>query len=146
MFENIQKTAKRISKGLNKVADDAIKYSTIDMADLNVEQMLYGLNADGEQIGEYRSTRYGAMKQRMNSLPPPMWVDLHKDGGFHDALSADYRGSDLLFDSTDSKTSDLTTKYGNNIFGLTQENQTAIQNDVIFPIITEWIGKQLQSI
>jgi len=146
MFEKIHKTARNIHRGIDRVKEDAIEYSTTDMEDLNIEQMLFGNNADGEDIGEYRSESYAAMKQSMNSRPPAMVPDLRLTGAFHSGMKVDYTGNDLTFTSTDSKTSELTAKYGQNIFGLTPRNQQNIQNDVIFPIITDWIGKQMKAL
>lgn len=144
MFENIRKIAKEVVRGANKTGREAIQYATVDMADMNVDQMLQGIDADGTQIGEYRSISYAAMKQRMNPRPPAMWVDLHLTGDFHDGLFAKYSGNNLKFGSTDSKTNDLTRKYGENIFGLTKNNQDAIKNDVIFPIIADWLNTKLK--
>jgi hypothetical protein len=146
MFEKIHRTARNVHRGIVKVKEEAIKYSTTDMEDMNIEQMLFGKNADGEEIGEYRSESYAAMKQSMNSRPPAMVPDLRLTGAFHSGMKVDYTGSDLTFTSTDSKTSKLTAKYGDNIFGLTTANQENIQNDVIFPIITDWIGQQMKSL
>jgi len=146
MFENIRKIAKEVIRGANKTGREAIKYATVDMADMNVDQMLQGVDADGNQIGEYRSISYATMKQNMNPRPPAMWVDLHLTGSFHEKTFAKYSGNNLNFGSTDSKTNDLTEKYGENIFGLTENNQEAIKNDVIFPIIADWLNTKLKRI
>jgi len=146
MFENIQKIARRVSKNIDKVSEKAIKESTIDMADMNVNQMMNGLNADGDQIGEYRSVNYAAFKQRLNPAPPPMTPDLRLTGSFHSGLFAKYTGNDIIFGSTDRKSNDLATKYGANIFGLTESNQEEIKEGYIFPIITTWLSKELQKI
>lgn len=144
MFENIAKISNTISGNLKQVADDAISYATADMADMNVEQMLSGIAANGRPITpEYRSDAYAQFKRATGGKAPFGTPDLHLTGDFHEGLFARYDGNSIVFGSTDSKAGDLADKYGNDIFGLTDENKEDIKDGVIFPEVLKWISEQL---
>ena len=95
----------------------------------NREQMIYGDDADGGEIGRYNWEEYGEMKKQMNPFANGK-VDLRLTGDFHNAMSAKVSGNALLIDSSDSKRNKLVEKYGKKIFGLTEKNQNRYKKDV----------------
>jgi hypothetical protein len=145
MFKGLKMVIDTIVNDLEKVGMNAIDENLSVMADLNTEQMTRGLNIEGETIGEYRSPKYAAMKQSMNSRPPAFVPDLKLTGDFHSGVFAKRNGNDLVFGGTDGKTNDLVRKYGP-ILGLTEESQTDVTDNYVFPVITSWLKTQLQRI
>lgn len=145
MFKSIKIAVDTIVDELAQVADNAIDYALPTMVDLNVDQMMQGLNAEGQEIGEYRSPSYAEFKQYMNSRPAPFVPDLRLTGSFHSRMFAKRSGDEITFSSTDWKTDALVDKYGA-IFGLTEENREGVTNNYIFPIITDWLSQQIRQI
>ena len=108
------------------------------MADLNVEQMMQGLDAKGEPLYFYRSPIYAELKQRMNSAPDFGVADFRDTGAFHRTLTASVDGDRVVFNATDPKTPDLLEK-SENMFGLTTMSklklkETYLQDAVILAI------------
>lgn len=87
--------------------------------DLNREQMMAGLDADGQPLGEYQSEEYAIMKLAYN---PAGVVDLRLTGSFHNEMFITDEGGIW---STDSKTEKLVELYGN-IFGLTEASKAKL--------------------
>lgn len=89
------------------------------LIELQQKQMLYGKNANNEEIGYYRSPFYEELKNRMNPLAQRR-VDLKYTGAFHNGITV-IAGKEIIFDSKDNKTLDLVEKYSEDIFGLNTE-------------------------
>lgn len=145
MFKSLQKSVNTIVRSLNKVANAAIDENLSVMADMNREQLTFGINAEGGAVGAYRSEPYARFKMAIGARAPFGIPDLKLTGDFHSGIFAMRKGSDLTFGGTDSKTSMLTEKY-DSILGLTEENRTDVKDNYIFPIITKWLGQQLRNI
>lgn len=86
-----------------------------------VKQMKAGKNADGKIIGKYKSDKYAAKKHAMNPLPGEGNVDLILTGKFSSEIFAQSDGGVMEIASNDSKSSDLESKYGETIFGLSSK-------------------------
>ena len=56
-----------------------------------------------------------------------IWVTLFSTGAFQEAMFTRVEGDRLVTGSTDSKTEDLTAKYGESIFGLTETNEAKLK-------------------
>ena len=141
MFDNIHKIVKEVAYQASAKADEAIRYSLPDMEDFNAEQMLSGIDADGNEIRpEYRSDDYAQFKQSINRRPAFGTPDLRLTGSFQSGLFAKYDGNNVVFGSTDSKASGLEAKYGSSIFGLTDENKEDVKNGIIFPRFLQWLS------
>lgn len=109
---------------------------------LQRQQLLAGTDSRGSKITpEYKeSTRRKKIRQGKD----PNKVTLKDTGRFHRAIRAEQRGNSIAITSTDSKTGELTTKYGDQIFGLNEENLDQVRRLVAQPLI-ERIRKSLLS-
>ena len=146
MFKSLSAAVNQIVRNLNKVANKAIDENLSVMADMNRDQLTFGINAEGGEVGLYQSEPYARLKKAIGGRAPFGTVDLKLTGDFHSGIFAKKSGKELRFGSTDTKQSMLSEKYGESIFGLTAENQTEVTNDYIFPIITDWLNSQLKQI
>lgn len=107
-----------------------------EIVKLNAEQMLEGINSEGEQIGEYHNTGYALDKNRMNPKAGYGNVDLNLTGGFQDRMYLIANGSEYEITSMDEKTNKLIWQYGEIIFGLTDPNKEKTY-ELIHPALVE---------
>lgn len=119
---------------IRKAAASIISDNKQQIADLNREQLMDGVNKQGKKLKKYQSKSYAARKNRMNPTPGLGNPDLYLTGRFHEAMNVKINSkvSYEIF-SSDSKTSDLTKKYGKDIFGLTDESRDKASTEIINP-------------
>lgn len=91
------------------------------MAELNRQQMLKGQAATGQPI----RPEYAPSTRKRKGFSTP---NLYEKGDFQKDLFADVRSDSILFDSADRKTPWLTDRYGERIFGLTEESKDVIKD------------------
>ncbi len=103
---------------VDRIAVSAVSNTTEEMANIQAEQMMHGLDSKGQPIGQYRSPIYAEVKNRMNPLPGFGVPDLKLTGAFYRGIVAKVSGDVVVTDSTDSKSADLQKKYGADVFGL----------------------------
>jgi hypothetical protein len=95
------------------------------LADINREQLLQGIESSGNKISpEYASKSYARRKQSMNSAPGLGTPDLKLTGEFHRQLIAKVSEEEIVFSSRDEKNDRLVSKYGEDIFGFTDDGRT----------------------
>lgn len=88
------------------------------LLDLNTGQLLKGVDSDALPLKPvYKSERYAAFKLTLN---PEGVVDLRLTGAFYHGFFIEADKFPVIFDSTDEKTSELKSRYGDKIFGLDQ--------------------------
>jgi hypothetical protein len=91
------------------------------IAELNRNQMQKkGIRGDGTEITPLYTELTDFLKTRKGQRTDH--VTLKDTGSFHNSITADIYGNDLILDATDSKTSDLLDKYGDEVLGLTNES------------------------
>lgn len=73
------------------------------LIDLNQAQMLQGRNANGEQLGTYRSKSYADFKNRLNPAPGLGVWDLHLTGALYSEMFVDADSFPVTIDSKDDK-------------------------------------------
>lgn len=108
--------------------------------ELNLIQMLHGKTRDGQPIGEYHSEVYAQAKNRYNPLPGFGVVDLRITGAFYGGVFARIQGQSIFMNSSDFKTPKLLNKYGERIFGLTEESKQKYINEFFQPALIEEMG------
>ena len=112
---------------LNKNMELAVQANEKPLVQINRRQMQVGKNAEGQAIGAYRSASYAKFKKQMGSKAPYRVVDLLLTGNFQKEMILETDDRDYQILSTDDKTDDLVSKYGENIFGIAPENKTEAQ-------------------
>lgn len=109
---------------LDKQVQETVEETKDSIQLLQKDQLLRGLNSKGEKIGRYRSNKYARVKNEMNPLPGLGIPDLKVTGSFHTKISTTVTPDTFKSDSSDSKAPNLKEKYGNDIFGLTDESKS----------------------
>ena len=111
------------------------------MIDMNTGQLMNGIDSEDGQLKAYTSESYARMKASLN---PKKVTDLNLHGDFHSSFVAKTDKWPILFGATDQKTDKLVTKYGANIFGLTEANQARLANDYVKDDIIAYYRKVFQ--
>ena len=97
----------------------------VDMVEMEQKRMYEGFLSTGEATTPYYTPFTVAMKNLKNQ--PTDRVTLKDTGDFYNAMFVEVIGDIVVFDSKDYKSEDLKEKYGDYIFGLTEENRTDVK-------------------
>lgn len=124
------------------IAVDAIDKTLEVAVALNVEQLASGKNSDGTKIKpSYSSKKYAQLKANKNPKPGMWTPDLILTGAFTESFKIDISGDNLKYSSTDSKAPELSKKYGDDIFGLTENSNEYYAQSVVFPVMMDTINQ-----
>lgn len=123
-FSGLYKKLKALK--IEKLMDRAVLENSEEIIDANTAQLSKGLYSDGDQMPELKSVSYAEYKKQRGGKAPLGIVDLKDEGDFYEGFYL-AKGSDgFLIGSRDQKESDLQSKYGNEIFGLTDESKEMV--------------------
>jgi hypothetical protein len=104
---------------------------------LQKEQLFSGLNEQGKSILPEYTTRTKKIKARKGQ--PTDRVTLKDTGDFYNDIFLDVRDKEFVIDSADKKSGQIQKKYGQNIFGLTDDNQVSFIEETLKPLLIERI-------
>lgn len=125
------------------VAELAVIETSNQLSNLNTEQMHRGLNSEGRPIGEYALPTYAEAKHRMNPLPGFGVPDLKVTGAFYEGVYTEVGGMKVKTDSVDSKADDLKARFGENIFGLSDNYKSEYIREFLRPEFVKAIKKEV---
>ena len=118
--------------------------NAVHVIELNQAQMLKGLTKTGEGIGTYSTSplgqQYSEFKASLNPEAGAGNVDLKLTGSFYRGMKMQIKGENIDIASTDKKAGALTSKYGEDVFGLTLENWQIWLDEIFMPDF--WIELQ----
>ena len=147
LFDTTYKAVTTIINNIEKYKSDSIDDALPYLADLNIEQRALGLRSDGQLITpELRSDDYAAEKIAMGGRAPLGTPDLKNEGDFNSKQYAKKNGKMIYFSSRDKKNLSLTTKYGDEIHGLTEESREEALEDQLIPYVIYEIDQQIKTI
>ncbi len=133
------------SVDLIELASDIVENKPQVIIDMNKDNLVHGIKKDGTQIGKYKDQGYYSRKKfAMNSKAGFGNVDLINKRAFVGGMFLKMFSSGV-FDirSRDSKSDELMTKYGDDIFGLTSDNKKKYRTDVLQPELVREVKKIL---
>ena len=108
---------------LADIFSDVIAKNEEHLIQLNQNQLYKdSSDSEGNKLQQYNSLTYALEKSQMNAGVGFGNPDLYYTGAFYRGWSILITNTEFIFDSSDSKTSDLIAKYGQNIFGLRKDN------------------------
>lgn len=111
-----QFTHERMESEVLNIIDDQ-EPAAVDLITQN--QLMFGLDGEGKDLGEYASQAYAEFKLSLN---PRGVVDLRLTGAFHESIFMNADQFPVVFGATDEKTDKLLDRYGDNILTLRREN------------------------
>lgn len=124
---------------------DAMEDVEPQLVELNRKQMNEeGITAKGELI----TPDYARSTVRVKQAENREWrfVTLRDTGSFQNKMYLSIIGQNFDFDSSDSKTQEITAKYSDDVFGLTDENKRKAWGEYIKPLVVEAIRKMTGAI
>jgi hypothetical protein len=125
MFEQLERNTRKLSSAaeIANLLVQAASQSESELIDLNTSQLEIGKMSTGEDTPEYSNPDYGAMKRSEGSKSGNNY-DYKLEGDFYEGWKIDFEATSLIWDSTDSKTSKLTSPpFGTkDVFGIAPFN------------------------
>lgn len=112
---------------------------------INYNQMqLYekSVLATGANLALYRNQFYALDKSNRNPKPGFMHPDLYDTGDFYKGFYLTVTAQEYEIDSKDSKSGRLKQKYGDTIFGLTDQNKALFASNEFFNTFSRIIQSQ----
>lgn len=123
------------SVNIDELAMGIIESNKDKIVEKNQAQLEYeGINSKGNKLRRYASNSYAARKQRINGMPGFGVPDLRLTGAFYRGFTINVLSKkEFEITSTDSKTTDLTEKYGEDIFGLIPRKKLQVKTEIMMP-------------
>ena len=147
LFDTTYKAVTTIVNNIEKYKSNSIDDALPYLADLNIEQRLKGLNADGQLITPgLRSEAYANSKKSRGGRAPFGTPDLKDTGDFNSGQYAKKSRKMINFGSTDYKNKYLVARYGEKIHGLTEESRQEALADQLIPYVIYEIDQQIKTI
>jgi hypothetical protein len=106
-----------------------------ELVDLNIGQLMRGIDSKGKSLRKYRSEKYAMAKRQMN---PRGVTDLNLTGAHYRDMSLDASHFPVEFYSHNYKSRRLTEEYGNDIYGLTAENKEGPAKEILGPPVEDY--------
>lgn len=114
-----------------KIIGDCIDESSETILDANRDQMLLGLDKEGNKIiPPYTPfTRERKIEKKRN----PDIVTLYDEGDFHKSMFLKNDGKEIMISSNDSKTDELMIKYNktDTVLGIPNDSKTKINETIM---------------
>jgi hypothetical protein len=140
-MSTLEQSVKKVkSFDFEKAILKVVKDNDNTAIDLNTDSQLFDKGIDS--TGSLLPGPYAPMTIGIKSIlgQPTDRITLRDTGDFHDGFFMDASKFPLVIDSSDSKTSELKSEWGEDIFGLTDESQTEF-NEQILPDIQDSLKK-----
>jgi hypothetical protein len=102
----------------------------------------YGIDGDGNQI--LPDYTYSTIATKKRKRQRTSFVTLRDTGEFYGSFSVVYENEEISIQSSSDKAGALTSKYGNSILELTQDELTVILQGIIIPEIEKRINSSRQ--
>lgn len=109
------------------------------LLDMERSRIFSGIRADGTEIEPEYALFTIRVKTRKGQ--PTDRVTLFDTGAFYGAFTVERKGDMVIFTSTDDKTQRLVDKYGEGIFGLTDDDK-AEARDMSIEYIIRWFKEK----
>lgn len=114
------------------------------MLDANLRQLRRGELKDGDLLEQYKSAIYLDFKKSLASYNAPSGIaDLFVTGDFHNAFFGDVNDEGVTFDSADSKTGELESRYSSDIFGIQPDEWEQIKTGDVLPELIEALTNEI---
>lgn len=120
-IDNLINAVTGFKKSSDRIVLDLVKGKEAEILDLNTDdQLLKGLDSDGQVIGpSYRPLTISIKRAKGQ---PTDRVTLKDTGDFHASFFIAYGGKSFAIGAKDEKTEKLESKYGPEIFGLSDKS------------------------
>lgn len=145
-FEKLYRFFLSIEKITNKLLQEIVREYEAYILKLNTEEQLYrqGINANSENIDDYSPYTPFTISLKKKKGQPFDRVTLRDTGDFHESFFLDIDSKSFFFDATDEKAKELAEKYGEDIFGLTEDSISILQKEILIPELRKRLAKEIE--
>ena len=144
-IQRMRDNVKSIERNIGAWCRDAVNANMAKICELNSEEQLYkkGETSTGVSIDTYQPYRPLTIQIKTEKGQPTDRVTLNDTGDFYESfvIFADEVGFEI--DATDWKRGELVDKYGEEIFGLNEENRQKVAREILLPELINKINETL---
>lgn len=136
---------KEVLEGLDieEISAQVVQDNSEIIADLNAGQLAQGIRADSKPIlPEYSPLTVQLKKEKSGLSAVTDHVTLFDKGDFYKGLEVLVKGTEIDYGSNDPKSGKLQTKYGDQIFGLTEDSADELSEGFLRPGIIDKIEQK----
>lgn len=136
---------KNVIDNIPNQTEQIIKLNSATILDLNRQSQLYEKGIDSEGMGLFPDYSPFTIEVKQLLGQPYDRVTLFYSGAFYRSflLKIDKENLSLEIFANDEKTPKLIRKYGKEIFGLTDENESFVNKEILKPEILKYIHQWL---
>tara|TARA_R110002020_G_scaffold166587_7_gene354702 strand:- start:229 stop:675 length:447 start_codon:yes stop_codon:yes gene_type:complete len=126
-----------------EIIKEIVKENANEIIDLNTKDQLYrdGVKNNDDKIKPPYSNPYKKLKKSLSQ--PTDRVTLRLTGKFHESFFVNIGNESFRIDAKDKKTKYLVKRYGEKIFGLTDDNVELFQELVVRPDLLKQLRKKI---
>lgn len=123
--------------------DVAIESTVDEYTELQKKQLSEGKRSDGDEIYNVNTGKdtYSPSYAKLKGKSKP--IDLKRKGDFYRGIIIDVRNDGVVTEGADSKTPLLVERYGQEVLGLNDVNQSTYNINILQPKATQLIIKQI---
>ena len=126
---------------VDKLQNQVLEDNANVYADANaVQQFNTGLKADGTPIGQYSPF---TIREKMRKGQPTDRMTLEDTKDFHKGFYGKLQGDNISISSNDTKTTELISRYGEDIFGLMANYRYQVSIQVVLPDFIKLLKQKL---
>jgi hypothetical protein len=118
-----------------------IQQTSFEAIALNQIQLYnHGIDKGVVQLSPYKNKYYAKKKNELNPLPGLGVPDLFKTGAYYKSMFLEVTQDTLEVKSNDEKDARLTSLYGDQIKGLTDESKSDYAQNTLKPLLQKYIA------
>ena len=141
----VAELGRRLAKvDITKIAGDPLQKNRDKVRELNIEQLMQGLNSLGESLSPKYSEdpyfksresalRYARWKKKLFPDTPFDTPNLIIIGTFHNSITAKTSGNQVQFRASATFASSIAAKYGSKELGLSPESKQTAYREIVKP-------------
>jgi hypothetical protein len=121
--EDLIQQLKDLPETVQRGVDKAVIDDQYEIAEINREQLLSGIDAEGNPLGEYRESTKAARRRRGLQTD---YIDLKFTGKFQRSFEIDKKGDDYSLTAKDPKWEDKLMQRWPDAIGIQKENEDRV--------------------
>lgn len=143
LLDMVERFNEELTSG--RMIQEIIMANEAYIIDMNAYEQLYnkGVNRLGVSIMDYRPYSPYTISYKKEVGQPHDRVTLRDEGDFYRGFFIEADDTMFYISSTDEKTDNLTKKYTNYIFGLTDENKAELTWEYIYPDLIDKLNEMI---
>ena len=141
IIEDLINRVQNFESNINQYIKAEIAEDEAYICDMNSQNQLYerGINSKNKKIADYAPYTSTTIAIKKLKGQPTNRVTLRDTGEFHASFFLYIDDYKFFIDATDDKVNKLAFKYGEDIFGLTDDNINELTWEYIYPMLTDKI-------